>query len=70
LFESGGSFRTLAKATYYLRGGDSLVRTLLGDIRGVYFDPNRAPAASAVPLRKGALGGVLALDMIATPATQ
>lgn len=67
LFESGSSYRNLAKATYYLAPGPA--RLMLGDIRGVYFDPTRPPAASAlqVPVL-GATGRVIEIDMIAVPA--
>ncbi len=69
LFESGGSYRTLVKATYYL--GDAKARALLGDIRGVYFDPMRSPAASAIGVEAfGRTGRVFSLDVIAVPATK
>lgn len=66
LFESGSSYRNLAKATYYLAPGPA--RLLLGDIRGVYFDPMRPPAASALQVPAlGAAGRVIEIDMIAVP---
>ncbi len=66
LFESGSSFRHLAKATYYLGGVPS--RTLLGEIRGVYFDPTRPPAASALQVAAFARPGRTAvIEMIAVP---
>ncbi len=67
LFDAGSSYRHLAKATYYL--GPPETRTLLGDIRGVYFDPTRAPAASALTMASlGDPGRTALLDMIAIPA--
>ena len=66
LFEAGSSYRNLAKATYYLK--DATARALLGDIRGVYYDPTRAPAASALGVESfGRPGRAAALDMIAVP---
>lgn len=66
LFDAGSSYRNLIKATYYL--GDSAARTALGDIRGVYFDPTRAPAASALEVKSLGRGGRTAqIDMIAFP---
>lgn len=66
LFDAGSSYRNLAKATYYLHAPPT--RALLGDIRGVYFDPTRPPAASALvvaaPPRPGQAA---AIDMIAVP---
>jgi enamine deaminase RidA (YjgF/YER057c/UK114 family) len=66
LFEAGSSYRYLAKATYYF--SDRTARAVLNDVRDVYYDPTRAPAASAIdvktlgPARRGAM-----LDMIAVP---
>ena len=69
LFESGSSYRTLVKATYYL--GDPKARALLGDIRAVYFDPTRAPAASALGVTGFARAGrVVSLDVIAVPVAK
>lgn len=66
LFESGSSYRHLAKATYYLGGAPA--RALLGDIRGVYFDPTRPPAASALQMAAFAHPGRAAeIEMIAVP---
>jgi enamine deaminase RidA (YjgF/YER057c/UK114 family) len=66
LFEAGSSYRTMAKATYYLK--DPTARALLGDIRGVYFDPTRAPAASALGVTSfGRPGRAAMIDMIAVP---
>jgi len=66
LFESGSSYRNLIKATYYL--GDATARTVLGDILGVYFDPTRAPAASALEITSlGQPGRTAQIDMIAFP---
>ena len=67
LFEAGGSFRQLVKATYYL--ADPAGTAPLGEIRGVYFDPARPPAASAVSVQATGRGQrSLVLDMIAVPA--
>ncbi len=66
LFEAGSSYRNLAKATYYL--GPPETRTLLGDLRGVYYDPTRAPAASALTMKSlGRPGRAAIIDMIAVP---
>jgi enamine deaminase RidA (YjgF/YER057c/UK114 family) len=66
LFEAGSSFRNLAKATYYLN--DATARTLLGDIRGVYFDPTRPPAASALNVNGlGRAGRAAMIDLVAVP---
>ena len=66
LFESGSSYRHLAKATYYLGGAPT--RALLGDIRGVYFDPTRPPAASALQVAAlGQAGRKAEIEMIAVP---
>lgn len=66
LFEAGSSFRNLAKATYYL--ADPAAFPLLGDIRAVYFDPTRAPAASAIRVaRLPEQGRAAAIDLIAVP---
>lgn len=66
LFEAGSSYRNLVKATYYL--GDPKARAVLGDIRGVYFDPTRPPAASALGVAGfGRPGRAAAVEMIAVP---
>lgn len=66
LFEAGSSYRNLAKATYYL--ADPQSRALLGDIRGVYFDPTRPPAASALGVNGlGHVGRAAMLDIVAVP---
>jgi enamine deaminase RidA (YjgF/YER057c/UK114 family) len=66
LYEAGSSYRNLIKATYYL--GDARTRTELGDIRGVYFDPARAPSASALEVRSlGHPGRGARIDLIAFP---
>lgn len=67
LFEAGSSFRHLAKATYYVK--DATSRALLNDIRAVYYDPARPPAASALAVGTfGRPGRSASLDMIAVPA--
>lgn len=66
LFEAGSSYRNLVKATYYL--GDPAARAVLGDIRGVYFDPTRPPAASALGVAGfGRPGRAAEVEMIAVP---
>ncbi|MFM8619418.1 MAG: RidA family protein [Opitutaceae bacterium] len=66
LYEAGSSYRNLVKATYYL--GEAKARTELGDIRGVYYDPTRAPAASALESRSlGVTGRTALIDLIAFP---
>jgi enamine deaminase RidA (YjgF/YER057c/UK114 family) len=67
LFEAGTSYRNLAKATYYL--ADAKAHAVLGDIRGVYFDPARPPAASAIRVGSGLgrVGRAATVDMIAVP---
>ena len=66
LYEAGSSYRNLVKATYYLSGAKA--RTELGDIRGVYYDPARAPAASALEsLSLGSPGRTALIDLIAFP---
>jgi enamine deaminase RidA (YjgF/YER057c/UK114 family) len=66
LFEAGSSYRNLAKATYYL--GHPTTRALLGDIRGVYYDPTRPPAASALNMTGlGYPGRAAMFDIIAVP---
>lgn len=66
LFEAGSSYRNLVKATYYL--GDAPARAALGEIRGVYFDPLRPPAASALTVADFARPGRTAMiDLIAVP---
>jgi enamine deaminase RidA (YjgF/YER057c/UK114 family) len=66
LFDAGSSYRHLAKATYYL--ADPKARAFLGDIRGVYFDPARPPAASALEMTTlGFPGRAAVIDMIAVP---
>lgn len=67
LFDAGSSYRHLAKATYYLN--DRAARALLGEIRGVYFDPLHPPAASALDVAGlGGTGRTAMLDLIAVPA--
>lgn len=66
LFEAGSSYRNLAKATYYLHAPPT--RALLGEIRGVYFDPTRPPAASALQVAAPPRPGHAAvIDLIAVP---
>lgn len=67
LFDAGSSYRHLAKATYYLSG--NAARTVLNEIRGVYYDPQRPPAASALEVKQVGLPGRTAtIDLIAVPA--
>jgi enamine deaminase RidA (YjgF/YER057c/UK114 family) len=66
LFDAGTGFRFLAKATYH--NTDNEGRKLLGEIRDVYYDPARPPAASGVVVHGVGLPGCTAtLDMIAVP---
>lgn len=65
LFETGSSFRHLVKATYFL--AEPSARTAMGEIRGVFFDPNRPPSASALDVPSLGRKGKLMLDMIAVP---
>ena len=66
LFDAGSSYRMLAKATYYL--ADPQARALLGDIRAVYYDPARPPAASVLDVNGLGLAGRTAmLDIVAVP---
>lgn len=66
LFDAGAGYRTLVKASYYL--GVPQARAVLGDIRDVYFDPARPPAASALNVASlGSPGRALVIDMIAVP---
>jgi enamine deaminase RidA (YjgF/YER057c/UK114 family) len=67
LRESGGSFRHMVKATYFL--SHPKAREALGEIRGVFYDPTRPPAASAIDVKSiGRPKRLVALDMIAVPA--
>lgn len=67
LRDSGSSFRHMVKATYYLSHPQA--RAALGEIRGVYYDPTRPPAASAVDVKSiGRPRRLVGLDMIAVPA--
>ena len=67
LFDAGSSYRHMAKATYYL--ADARARTLLGEIRDVYYDPARPPAASALEVKAfGYPGRAAMLDIVAVPA--
>lgn len=66
LFDAGSGFRYLAKATYHNVDGEG--RRALGEIRDVYFDPARPPAASGVVVHGvGKPGCTATLDMIAVP---
>jgi enamine deaminase RidA (YjgF/YER057c/UK114 family) len=66
LFEAGSGFRFLVKATYYT--SDAEARRVLNDIRAVYYDPARPPAASAIGVRHvGREGAVVNFDLIAVP---
>src|SRR5690606_15896419 len=65
LFDTGSGFRYLVKATY--QNTDATGRSLLGEIRDVYYDPTRPPAASGVMEQGvGRTGHGATLDMIAT----
>lgn len=67
LFEAGSSYRHMAKATYYLVHPEA--RTLLSDIRDVYYDPARPPSASALNMNGlGFPGRAAMIDIVAVPA--
>jgi len=66
LFEAGSGFRHLVKATYYTSDADA--RRVLNEIRAVYYDPARPPAASAIGVRSvGREGVAVNVDLIAVP---
>lgn len=66
LFDAGSGFRYLVKATYYT--SDPEARRVLNEIRAVYYDPARPPAASAIGVRSvGRDGTVVNVDLIAVP---
>lgn len=66
LFDVGSGYRQLVKATYF--NTDAAGPKTLGEIRAVYFDPTRPPAASAVGVKTlGRSGFASSLDMIAVP---
>lgn len=67
LRDCGSSFRHMAKATYFL--ADPAAREFLGEIRSVFYDPTRPPAASAVDVQSiGLPRRGVALDMIVVPS--
>lgn len=67
LRDCGSSFRHMAKATYFL--ADPAAREFLGEIRNVFYDPARPPAASAIDVQSiGVPDRGVALDMIVVPA--
>jgi enamine deaminase RidA (YjgF/YER057c/UK114 family) len=67
LRDCGSSFRHMAKATYFL--ADPSARDALGEIRNVFYDPARPPAASAIDVQSiGVPRRAVALDMIVVPA--
>lgn len=66
LRDCGSSFRHLVKANYFL--ADPAAREFLGEIRSVYYDPARPPAASAVDVQSmGIPRRAVGLDMIVVP---
>jgi enamine deaminase RidA (YjgF/YER057c/UK114 family) len=66
LFDAGSSYRHLAKATYYLV--DPQARAALGEIRDVYYDPTRPPAASALEVTSlGRPDRAALVELIAVP---
>lgn len=66
LYEAGSSFRHLVKATYYVT--ESPARGVLNEIRAVYYDPARPPAASAVGVKSvGRPDRAWHIDLIAIP---
>ncbi|MSU48424.1 MAG: RidA family protein [Opitutus sp.] len=69
LFDAGSGFRHLAKATY--QNADSEAQRILGEIRDVFYDPARPPAASGVLVHGvGNPGRIATLDMIAVPISK
>jgi hypothetical protein len=68
LFETGSSFRHLAKSVGYYQNADG--QKALGEIRGVFYDPARAPASSILQTAGvGRPGRTIVFDNIAIPAT-
>jgi enamine deaminase RidA (YjgF/YER057c/UK114 family) len=66
LFAAGGGFRHLVKATYY--NADANGQRVLGEIRDVYYDPARPPAASAAVVKGVGLPGKTAMmEVIGVP---
>ncbi len=65
LFELGSSYRNLVKAIYYV--ADPAGRGTLNEIRAVYYDPARPPAASAIQVRGLGRPGGFSVDLIAVP---
>ncbi|MBI4623745.1 MAG: RidA family protein [Verrucomicrobia bacterium] len=66
LFEADSSYRQLVKATYYV--ADATTRMTLNEIRPVYYDPARPPAATAVVVSSvGRSDRACVIDMIAVP---
>ena len=66
LRDCGSSFRHMAKATYFL--ADAAARESLGEIRSVFYDPSRPPAASAFDVQNiGVPRRGVGLDMIVVP---
>jgi enamine deaminase RidA (YjgF/YER057c/UK114 family) len=63
LGKTGGDFRHLVKATYYV--SDGLTTDQLGKLRLEYYDPERPPAASKAAVRGvGLEGRTITVDMI------
>jgi enamine deaminase RidA (YjgF/YER057c/UK114 family) len=63
LEKSGGDFRHLVKATYYVSDGPTTDQ--LGKLRLEYYDPERPPAASKAAVRGvGLEGRTITMDMI------
>jgi len=66
LRDAGSSFRHMAKATYFL--ADPTAREYLAEIRSVFYDPARPPAASGVDVQGiGWPGRNVSVDIIAVP---
>ncbi len=67
LAATGSDLRHLAKATYYVSADD--VSKALNELRPIYYDPQRPPAASKAMVKStGSGSATLTLDMIAVPA--
>jgi len=66
LEQTGSDFEHLAKATYFVT--DDAASKALGELRPLYYNPKRPPAASKATVPStGFPGRMLSLDMIAVP---
>ena len=66
LEQAGSDFEHLAKATYFVT--DDAASKALGELRPLYYNPKRPPAASKGTVSStGFAGRTISLDMIAAP---